>query len=72
MLLGDGSEAGEGGGGAQQGSLETYGTPGSGGVAEYLYIDHRIEMNKSLLHLENLNGQTIFIVTTTKTETSAN
>ena len=34
--MGDGSEAGEGGGGAQQGRLVAYGIPGSGGVAAYL------------------------------------
>ena len=35
-MEGDGSEAGEGGGGVRQGSLVTYGTPGSGDVAGYL------------------------------------
>jgi hypothetical protein len=45
-VRGDGSEAGEGGGGGRWGSRETYGTPGSGGVAEYLKIDHRINLNQ--------------------------
>ena len=36
-MQGDGSEAGEGGGGVRWGSPGTYGTPGSGGAAEYLH-----------------------------------
>ena len=41
-MLGDGSEAGEGGGGVRWGSPGTYGTPGSGGVAEYLH--HKVSL----------------------------